>query len=194
MIRNPEIQATRYSGITTTVFSTKWILPVNFKPSKRPLNHHNFFTANQFSLVRNMNYRLDYMYEVSWVRGKCRSIIDLLFVCWQLIVTWLCLLIRMLRNIIKGLVIWYFETLIRVSRGNQAFITHWWRGWETYRHAGDHGLLLMARWLKTPESSSDCNGIYRWHIYRAEYAICRLPGLFNRSTRIITVRGGGRKP
>ena len=52
LIRNPQIWATSYSGITTTVFSTKWILPVDFKPSKRLLNQYNFFMTNKFSRVR----------------------------------------------------------------------------------------------------------------------------------------------
>ena len=51
MIRNLEIRATRFSGIKTTIFSTKRILPVDFKPSKRPLNYHNFLTTNKFSCV-----------------------------------------------------------------------------------------------------------------------------------------------
>jgi hypothetical protein len=42
----------------------------------------------------------------------------------------------MLRNIIKGLAIWYFEALIQLSRGNQAFITRRWPN------------LLTCRWSR----------------------------------------------
>ena len=68
MIMNLEIQGTNYSGITTTIFSTKWIY-LDFKQMKRPLNYHNFLTNNSFSRVIT-NCRLDYVYKILGSKGS----------------------------------------------------------------------------------------------------------------------------